>query len=275
MNNSVKAVVPITSQIHSDTFAQALGAKVLTEPNGDSGWAFFTGGSPTPLYKTFKDAGYRNAVFWIGSDSAAALHQVAIRKNIDTYDVHFCVHERIKKELELWGVNAHVVWPCARNYSEESTPPKQRLVCVYIPTRELYLYDECRQVASENPDIDFIFYGSMFEMENLPPNVKDAGRMKPEETANISNDSSVMLRLVRHDGMPISCIEMLQRGRNCITNYPYEGMMYARTMDDVNKLLRDGKTHEMNDGPWPAYFRERCSKESFKRNVERVINESM
>jgi hypothetical protein len=210
------------------------------------------------------------AGYWIGSDSMVALQQIAVRKNIDVYDVHICVHKRIQDELDLWGVKAHVVWPCARNFSQGLGPVKEKKVGVYMPEPNLYMFEECKQVARENPDIPFVFYGAMFEMGELPPNIVDAGRMAPEQTAGITDSLSVMLRLVRHDGNPISAIEMLQRGRNVITNYPYDGMLYAHTMEDVNKFLRDEKTHEENVGPWPAHYRERCSPEYFKKEIDRL-----
>lgn len=262
-------VVPVTSQIHSDTFAKALGWDVSTEPEGTH-WALFVGGAPNQLAKKFKDAGSKTACYWIGSDSLQAQQQVAVRKNIDVYDVHLCVHQRIKQELEAWGVRAEVVWPCARNLSVGLGPTQEKLVGVYMPEPSMYMFEECKQVARENPDIPFVFYGAMFEMGELPANVKDAGRMAPEETSTLTDRMSCMLRLVRHDGNPVSGIEMKQRNRHVIENYPYDGFLYAYTMDDVNRWLRDPKTHQMDESPWGALYRERCSRTNFKKEVLRI-----
>jgi hypothetical protein len=271
----LKIVVPVTSQIHADTFARALGVEVGRVPTGEGGWALFIGVSPSPLIQEFKNKGYKVAAYWIGSDSAAALHQIAYRKNIDVYDKHICVHGRIQKELEAWGIKSEVVWPCARNESEGLPATKEKLVGVYMPEPSLYLFEECKQIAKENKDLPFIFYGSLFEMKDLPENVKDAGRMSPEETQNITDKISVMLRLVRHDGNPVGGIEMKQRNRHVITNFPYEGFLYANTMEEVNQFLQDPLVHEGDFGPWPSYYRERCSKKEFKKEIERILCESV
>ena len=273
MSEIVKAVIPITSEIHAETFASALGASVLKEPEVGEGirWAFFVGGSPNPLFKKFKDSGYKTAVFWIGSDSMTALQQIAYRKTIDNYDVHICLHKRIQDELASWKINSHVVWPCARNVSDGLGSVSAKLVGVYMPEPSLYMFEECKQVALENPDLPFVFYGALFPMGDLPANVQDAGRMKPEETADIINKMSVMVRLVRHDGNPVGGIEARQRGINVIENFPYDGFMYAKTIEEVNKLLRDPQTHEIDNGPWPYLYRAKCGKEFFKREIERIL----
>jgi hypothetical protein len=81
---------------------------------------------------------------------------------------------------------------------------------------------------------------------------------------------SVMLRLVRHDGNPVSGIEAKQRNRHVVENFPYDGFLYASTMEDVAKLLQDEKTHQADNGPWPWVYRARCGKEFFKEAVEKI-----
>ena len=266
-NLVIDIVYPGTSSIHAETFARALGCDVGTSPLDGGKWGLLVGVAPNPIVRQCKEAGMKMAAYWIGSDSMQALNQIAVRKNIDTFDVHICVHERIRQELESWGVKAKVVWPCARNYSGGLLPPNEKLVGVYMPEPNLYMFEECKQVARENPEIQFVFYGAMFEMKDLPENVKDAGRMSPEETTGIMDKMSVMLRLVRHDGNPVGGIECKQRNRHIIENYPYGGFLYARTMEDINKWIRDENTHRGHAGPWPSYYRERCSPENFKKEV--------
>jgi hypothetical protein len=262
----IDVVYPGTSTIHADTFARALEVGVGTEPlEGKTG--LMVGVSPNPFVKACKEKGMKMVGYWIGTDSYQALHQVAFRKNIDQFDVHICVHERIQKELEVWGIKAHVVWPCARNYSKGLPPATEKLVGVYMPEPTTYMFEECIQVARENTEIPFVFYGAMADMGELPPNCKDGGRMSPEETASISDRISVMLRLVRHDGNPVGGIECKQRNRHIIENYPYDGFLYARTMADVNKFLRDDNVHFGDYGPWPSLYRERCSSENFKKEI--------
>ncbi len=89
-----------TSDIHADTFAQALGAKV-SNSLVPSQWAFFVGVHPN-LKKIVEDCRkkkIKTAAYWIGSDSLCAMQDVNYRSQIPEFDKHFAVHERIQKEL--------------------------------------------------------------------------------------------------------------------------------------------------------------------------------
>lgn len=270
-----------TSKIHAETFARALGAEVVDtiEPKDD--WVFLVGVDPAHCKTQVQEArskGQKIAAFWIGSDSLAALQDANFRKNVPTFDVHFAVHERIQAELASWKVPAQVVYPCARNYFTANEVPKRdpnvkRVVGIYSPTpgpEDLYMHNDCVQIAKENPDIQFVFYGAE-KYQDLPDNCLDSGRMTPEDTKDIYSKFSCILRLCHHDGFPVGGIEAKIRNLNVIENFAYPGFLFAETLEDVNRVLQDPKTHEEDKGPWPAWYRENCSPEAFGRRVKDLL----
>lgn len=273
-------MVPGTSRIHSDTFAKALEAKVSLDPlNENTDWIFVVGASPEAL--TFvpeaRKQGKKVALYWIGSDSLTALGDSVYRKNIPECDIHFSVHERIQEELESWGVKSNVVYPCARNYFTKDEVPKRRSVGrsvgVYSPSpgpNDLYMFNECLQVARENRDVEFIFYGAD-AYSKMPDNCVDAGRMTPEDTKDIYARVGCIMRLVQHDGFPVGGIEAKIRNMKIIENFPYPGFEFAETLEDVNKLLKKEETFQEDKGPWPSFYREMCAPKAFKKNIEAAL----
>ena len=239
------------------------------------GWVFVTGISPESKEKVEKlrKSGVKVAAYWIGSDSLCAVTDEKYRKNIPEYDIHFCVHERIQKELAGWQVSSHVLYPCWRNFLATTSQKKKKLVGVYMPDPgRLYMYTECVKIAEENSNLNFLFYG-LQKYDNLPKNVLHGGRLTPEQVAEKTSDITVMLRLTQHDGFPVGGIEAKIRNLHVIENYPYPGFLFARTMEDVNEYLRDDLVHAGDSGPWPSWYRENCSPERFKEQVFSCLNQ--
>lgn len=263
---------PVTSRIHADTFGRALGAEV-SDHVVPSDWAFLVGMSPEagPLVKALKSQGTKVVGYWIGSDSMCALQDYRYRRAIPECDIHLTVHERIQAELSQWGVKSEVCYPCARNPSKGLPKCGEPKVGVYMPEPELYMLKETNDLASENPDLSFVYFGSG-ELGTLPSNVNNASRLSPEEAGELQNSFSMVLRLCRHDGYPVGGIETKQRNRHIIENFGgYPGFLYAETMEDANVFLRDETLHEGDFGPFPAYYREMGSDEAFKKRVFKAI----
>jgi len=268
-------VVPVTSEIHSQTFAQALGCEVVIDPT-PCAWAIFIGVTPDIVTKVaeFRKLGAKVAGYWIGSDSFAAMSNVQYRASIPKLDLHLVVHERIQRELASWGVESKVLYPCARNFVPNGNRPQGKAVGIYAPTpgkNDLYMFKVCKQIARENPRLRFIFYGASYD--SLPENCEDAGRMSPESTQDLYSQFSVILRLCSHDGFPVGGIEAKIRGLHIIENFQYPGFLFADTIEKVNELLNDEETHKVDNGPWPAWYREQCHPDTFKENVECLLSQ--
>lgn len=267
------SVIPVTSTIHAETFAQALGCEVTLNPQSGA-WAFFVGVGPqaAPFVEACKLRGIKTAAYWIGSDSLCAFTQPDYRARIPVFDKHICVHARIQNELAQWGVKAHVVWPCPRKVGETQKPGKY--IGTYQPTPEsegdIYLFEQTVQIARQ-VDKPFLFYGAQ-TYPYLPSNAIDAGRLTPEEVSNLYGQFSCILRLCKHDGHPVGGIEAKMKGLHIVENYPYEGFLFADTPKSIIMLLNDPMTHENDKSEWPRFYRHVCSPQAFKRNVWQILN---
>jgi hypothetical protein len=266
------SVIPVTSQIHAETFARALGGKVTTNPSG--AFAFFVGVAPNciPLVLEAKKKGIKTAAYYIGSDSWCALQDEKYRAGIPKFDVNICVHERIRSELSTWGVESTVVWPCPRVVHKEQKITK-KCVGSYQPSPvngDTYYFAETCEIARQHPDLSFLFWGSP-QYPELPKNVTDAGRLSPEEASDILSNVSCVLRLTRHDGHPVGGIEAKMRGLHVLENFPYPGFLYCEHLQAVHMLLNEQTTHEIDRTEWPEFYRQVCSPASFKEKICRIL----
>ena len=269
-------VFPGTTEIHSDTFAKALGAE-MTREETDADVVFFIGINPEmkEIVEKFKAQGKKTVAYWIGTDSLIAIAKTSYRAAVPAFDKHLVVHERIQKELTGWNVESEVLYPCARHQGVET---KINQVCVgsYQPTpsdQDMYMYRLNCQVARNHPNLKFIFYGRLTDSyPDLPANVDDFGRIDPDKSGSIYNHVSCIMRIVQHDGNPVGGIEAKQRGLHVIENYPYKGFLYAKSLRELDKILDDPKTHELDDSAWPNFYRTMCSGEHFKKEFIRLTS---
>lgn len=263
-------VFPGTSEIHAQTFANALGAEVSRDFRPDAEAVLFVGVSPhlTPISNQYREAGKKLIGYWIGSDSLCALQDARYRAHVPVMDQHLTVHDRITKELKAWKVESDVVYPCPRGVFETEPFPAEPKVGIYMPGAEpLYMFFECMEVARSLPEMKFLLFGATTYPE-LPPNVEIFGRHDPNESKTVFSEVTCILRLCQHDGFPVGGIEARMRGRKVIENYPYPGFTSVETMDDVVEALKNPETHKDDPlDPWPAWYRLECSPRRFKENV--------
>ena len=195
------------------------------------------------------------------------------RREIPKFDVHLCVHERIQSELASWGVKSHVVWPCPREVHEQQEI-QGITVGSYQPTpfaNDIYYFQETCEIAKRMPNLPFLFYGCK-EYPDLPENVTHAGRLTPEECKNLYDKFSCILRLTRHDGMPVGLAEAKMKGLHLIENFPYAGALYAESVAAVMFYLNDPRTHQIDKSHWPDFYRHYCSPGYFRQQVMKVIH---
>jgi len=268
----VISVVNGTSEIHSQTFAQALGAQVTTDPSGQ--WAFFVGVGPHlwTQVEYCKKKKIKTCAYWIGSDSLCAFNSKEYRSRVPEFDVHIGVHKRMQNELASWGIMSHVVWPCPRSVYQEQVPGE--FIGCYQPTpyadNDIYMFHQCVDIANRMPTKKFLFYGAPNYID-LPRNVMDAGRMTPGQVSNLYQEMSCVLRLTQHDGHPVGGIEAKMRGLHVIENYPYEGFLFADNTKSIMMLLEDEATRSIDTSEWPEFYRNVCSPTSFREKVCQIL----
>lgn len=261
--------------IHAETFAKALGAK-LVDPNDEDAYEcdwymmqFITPASHQAVAEC-NSRGVRTIGYWIGSDSWRALKDGHIRKMIPNFDVEFCVHKRIQDELHAWKRDPVILSSPVR-VVPEPTGPTPPLVGVYMPhTKGVYSFHRVVEIAQRVPHLPFVFYGA--QLPTLPENCANVGPLTPEGASELLRSFSVVLRICDHDGFPQNVIETKMLGKNAITNYPYEGCFYGDTDDKIVELLNDLRTHQPDFSEWPSLYRQNCSPSAFHDTVMETLN---
>lgn len=188
---------------------------------------------------------------WCGSDVLFAKDEFA-QGRLDpwvTQRVHWAVSPWMAEEVRSLGVDCEYVPAAQFVYLVKNPKPLPKKFSVLLFVRDadrtqLYGWDRMVEVAQELPHIQFNLHG-LPEGQTLvgPPNIK---------VHNWTNDftpwleqSTVVYRPVRHDGLSVTVLEALSHGRHVIYSYPLPGCFHASSAVDArNELERLHAAHE-------------------------------
>ena len=124
--------------------------------------------------------------------------------------------------------------------------PKSPVVLTYQPkgSESLYGYDDLLKVAGAFPHITF----NVLQRSGVPPlkNITFLGTIPHEQMPGIYADTSLILRLTRHDGLSLSVLEGLSFGRQVIWTYPIGAAYYCETVDDVIETMKSIDHNQLN-----------------------------
>ena len=253
--------------IHRETLQRALG------PSENHEWALFA--YPTPLDRDDvayqRERGVKVAAFWIGSDAKRLDTDLEYRGGIPSFDAHISVHGRLTDYLKKAGIFAPVVGFTTRKVLRVAEKREWKICAIYMPSaKENFMPEVVRKIVMRCPDVGFVFYGFNGDLD-LPGNAVNLRRVSPEAVSEILSLASCVMRLTKHDGFPQNIIEAKMMAKNVISNYPYDGTMYAPGQDDAVQMLRDPKTHEADRSFWPARYRENYGPEVWAQRVRDAL----
>lgn len=180
---------------------------------------------------------------WCGSDALFAQAEYA-QGLIDpwvTQLVHWSISPWLAEEVRSLGVNCEYV-PATQFVHLVQNPkplPKKFSVLMYVRDASrsgLYGWDRMVEVANSLPRIDFNVYG-LAEGQTLsgPPNIKVHNWTS--EFIPFLEQSTVVYRPVRHDGLSLTVLEALSHGRHVVWTYPLEGCVHAPSTEAARHEL--------------------------------------
>lgn len=177
---------------------------------------------------------------WIGSDVLLALRQA---QGDTTYLSKFGAHHNLAvspllvSELASMGLAADLV-PLLPYHqaSPESGLPERHAVLVYLPKGKELFYgrDLVSALATSHPEIPFrIVSSDSGEIDQ--PNVHYYGRVSEEVLSGLYDQTSILLRLTEHDGMPFMVLEALLKGKSVLYSFDFPHVVTprSRSIDDV------------------------------------------
>jgi len=232
--------------------------------------------------ESFYNTNALRVVHWIGSDILSL--QTADDKTRDgviswldnNVDVHLCEFEQTKKELEALGIHAKIVpFPPQKMYEPMPLPEKFTVAC-YIPQNnaEFYCPDLIKGIAKKNKDIDFKFFGDP-TLHGKKDNIEHMGFLNKEEIEDLVKNSSCILRVTPHDGLPLSVIEWVTAGRSAITTVKLPHTITTKPDEkSILAAIEKAKKAKLNvEGS--KHFRELCDEKTYRDKMYSFLDQDL
>jgi hypothetical protein len=194
-------------------------------------------------------------MLWSGSDVLFAQQELAagIRFPLIGETVHWAVSPWVAEEVRTLGLPCEYVQASFVNTVARPKPlPKKFSVLVFVRSvtkTDLYGWDRILEVAQRLPHIQFHLCG-LPDGESLPtPSNMKVHRWMPDLNP-LLEETTVVYRPVRHDGLSFTVLEALSHGRHVLYSYPLEGCVQVTdTTMAVNELERLHTCHEAGTLP--------------------------
>lgn len=149
-----------------------------------------------------------------------------------------CENEQAQKELKIFGIDATIVPIPPYSEYEVKPLPKTFKVALYLTGKsdfDKYAMHHTLSIVRAMPDVEFTGYGDG-ATDFRAHNFKHMGSIPINKFPDYVYDNSCVLRLVRHDTLPIAPCEFLLAGRDVVTNIP---MDYAHRIDTKGRTPID------------------------------------
>lgn len=187
---------------------------------------------------------------WIGTD-VLQIRKLGISfdalksyvKMLNEKFTQFCQTEENLKELQDVGLNVECIPLPIEVVSKDIPLPKKFTVAIYDHMQnDIYCQPLMVDIIQSMPDIEFVYFGySQLKGTTSIKNLKFLGHIPIDD---ILKQSSVLLRITKHDGFPVSPIEFLCAGRAIICNqkcvkYATQIETGVGNSEDIAKIKRD------------------------------------
>jgi glycosyltransferase involved in cell wall biosynthesis len=188
----------------------------------------------------------KGIIHWIGTDvlhlRKLGMSFDALKKYVDMLNkkfIQFCQSKENQKELEEVGVKVTYI-PLPIEVIKKDIPyPKNFTVAIYDHMQnDIYCQPLMVDLIQSMPDIDFVYFGdSQMRGSTNIKNLKFLGHIPIDQ---VLAKSTILLRITKHDGFPVSPVEFLCAGRAVICNQ--KCVKYAKLintgMDNTAELAK-------------------------------------
>ena len=175
--------------------------------------------------------------------------------------------------MEELGIPTRIVpFPPEKMY-EPMPLPEKYTVGVYLPydNKEFYYPDLVMEVAKEMKDVEWKIFGDP-TARGKQDNIEHMGRVDNEEKDNMIKDCSCLLRLTRHDGLPLTVIEFATAGRQVVTSV--EVKHGIQTKPEKNKVIaairKAMKGKENKEGS--VYYKKLCDPKRYNERIYELMD---
>jgi len=197
--------------------------------------------------------GKKNICHWIGTDVFEIVNNKNLQKIryfLDEFiNVNVAVTQTLINELRGIGIKSKLI-PIVSDFNNiKILPlPKKFTVLTYIPHHRLnfYNFEIILSLIKKNPEIQFIVLANSGEGMPKYDNVKYVKWC--ENILKYYYQSTVILRIPKHDGLSLTVLEALSCGRQIIWNYLFPHCHYSSSdFDSIQSVLEKIKKNpELN-----------------------------
>lgn len=282
-NNDI-CVTSLGAPHHGKKMAKILGADYRTFPNQKPNrykLIYLLGFYPQAMENhaaVFQGSKAKRLIHWIGTD-IMQFQGMPYRAALDFVDMmnrefpnQLTEVDWTQKEMERLGVKTKVVpLPILEDDKYLPTPmPEEFSVAIYMPEhhRDNYNVELLEEVMDAMPDVQFKIFGTASEVGETR-NRKFYGHIKDMEP--FIKDTSVIIRLMHHDGLPLGPCEWIMAGRHAIYNIdmPFMQKVKLDKHDIVNTIRKI--RHEKPAPQGPEYYRKWLSKDKYRKAIRKFL----
>lgn len=192
-------------------------------------------------------------VYWLRKFSYESLKHLsgALRMKADAI---LCETELAQQELADFGIPAEIL-PVPSYSDWEMRPlPEEFSVAIFLTDHndfDKYCFEQTLSIVRSMPDVQFNVYGDRGK-DILYPNMKHFGNLPRPDWEKFVYANSCLLRMVRHDTLPMSSCEFLMAGRDVVSNIPHPYVEHIDTAGNMPLNDWDRFGPGLNHAYWPA-----------------------
>lgn len=223
---------------------------------------------------------------WMGTDVMTAMKETRSRLMAlilnNFVDLNMVYSENLQRELEHIRINS-IIWPIPADseyFTIDELPPMPEKFSVLCKIADDWLYgsDIILKLAKDLPNIRFLVVpGKDKQPSWLLSKIEEAPNLVflgwKNNMLEVYRQTTVLLRLTRHDGLSYMVIESLAMGRQVIWSHNYLPFChYAKSYDQVKKtILQIQKNPKLNiEGA--QYVRKSFSSKSMIKELVKIYD---
>lgn len=222
-------------------------------------------------YKKFnlvKLFGVKTITHWIGTDVRYAVEGKTDLTKLHNVDKHVVCFEALQEDLYKLGISADILPITPFNLEFKiAEMPKSHAVIIYMPkgVEDDYGFDEIERVFPKYPNVPFyIVANDDKEKFAAYPNVYPLGRLTKDEMETLYNKVSIVVRIHISDGLSMSVLEGLAKGKKVVWNCKYPFAYPGSTTDEIcNSLDEIFKNPPQADTEAHTFINKEYTKDKF------------
>lgn len=213
---------------------------------------------------------------WIGSDAREAEEGKTNFKKLSCVDKFVSCFLPLSEQLEKYGIKTSIlpIIPLNLDFNICKMPATHR-VLIYMPegSEQYYGYNEISRVFPVFPKIEFVVVANNNkEMFSPYKNVDVRGYLKTKEMEQLYNEISIVLRIHINDGLSMSVLEGMAKGKRIIWNYQFPYCLPGATTEEIVASLKELTTNDpIPDIEGHNYIVNNYNEKTFMDEFDKII----